>query len=317
MTMPVLHIGQGAMAGPLTVFPVWSSAPAAARLLTGLSAQVGVAERDGHPVVGELRLTNNGPDPVLLLEGELLEGGWQHRVLLHDVVLAPRGSQVAAVACVEAGRWGGGGQHTRRARRASANIRFASSTFSPQSRQREVWERVSSYDTVLGASDTSSFIDHLDGFDGGAANLSRGGRAAGERGAASSELDAWLEAVRGMAALEGQRGIVVGVAGQPVLLELFPTHRALAEGMEALLTGLLLDAVAASAPVESTPARRARRIAERLDGEQFHRRPDVDAGLGVPLAFDTRSLAARGTTVGEQWAHLSVFNRTHAVLQLA
>jgi hypothetical protein len=318
MKMPVLHIGQGTMAGPLTVFPVWASAPAETRLVTGLSGQVGVAEREGHPVVGQLVLTNHGPDPVLLLEGELLEGGWQHRVLLHDVVLAPRESLVAAVACVEAGRWGGGGEHRRRARRASTHIRFASSTFNPRTLQSEVWRRVESYETVMGASQTSSFIDHLDRFDSGRMEGNRGGRAAGQLGPAPAEavVDAWLQAVRGVLPLEGQRGVVVGVAGQPVLLEVFPTHRALAEAMEDLLTGLLLDAVAVGAAVEPTPARRARRIAERLDGQSFHRRPEVDAGLGVPQALDTRSLAARGTSVGDQWAHLSVFNRTHPVLQM-
>ena len=322
MTMPALHVGQGATAGPLTVFPVWAAEPGPAGLATGLAADVRVGERDGRPVVGQLVLTNTGSAPALLVEGELLEGGWQHRVLLHDLVLAPGRSMVAPVACVEAGRWGGGGQHARRARRASGAVRATLHTTSPSMRQGEVWRRVSGYDTAMGASATSSFLDHLDAFDSDRAAPSLdsrrppapGGPAAGP---SPAEVDGWLREVRAVAPLDGQRGVVVGVAGQPVLLEVFPSSQALTEALPALLTGLLLDAVAAGAPVEPTPARRARRIVERLDGERFHRQEGVDAGLGVPQTLDTRSLAARGVAVDEVWAHLSVFNRTHPLLAAA
>ena len=44
----------------------------------------------------------------LLLEGEMLEGGWQHRVLDCDLLLDAGGSYVAPVSCVEHGRWHGG-----------------------------------------------------------------------------------------------------------------------------------------------------------------------------------------------------------------
>jgi len=71
---------------------------------TGVTARVSVAERAGSPVVGELIVTNEGARPVLLLEGELLEGGWQHRTLVHDLLLAPGSSRVVEVACVEHGR---------------------------------------------------------------------------------------------------------------------------------------------------------------------------------------------------------------------
>ena len=67
--IPELHVGRGQQVGPLTVFPVWTGAPAIAGLVMGLAAEVSVAEREGSPVVGELIVTNNGREPALLVEG--------------------------------------------------------------------------------------------------------------------------------------------------------------------------------------------------------------------------------------------------------
>src|SRR3954468_4235457 len=75
-----LHVGQGTHRGPLTVFPVWTAAPSVAPgYLTGANAAVDVEARAGSPAVDQLIVTNRGDHPVLLLAGELLEGGMQHR----------------------------------------------------------------------------------------------------------------------------------------------------------------------------------------------------------------------------------------------
>ena len=123
MMMPELHVGRGTGLGPLTMFPVWTDAVAPAGLVTGRAAHVNVAERADGPSVGELMLTNIGDRVALLVEGEVLEGGWQHRVLVHDLVLSPGVSVAAVVVCVEQGRWEGSSPLARRARRASASVR--------------------------------------------------------------------------------------------------------------------------------------------------------------------------------------------------
>ena len=86
MLMPDLHVGRGLQAGPLTVFPVWSSHAPVHSLEVGRAAEVTASEREGSPVVGELIVTNTGAASALLLEGEILEGGWQHRALRHDII---------------------------------------------------------------------------------------------------------------------------------------------------------------------------------------------------------------------------------------
>jgi hypothetical protein len=292
MLMPELHVGRGIPVGPLTVFPVWTSTPALNGIVSGTAARVTVAERDGNPVVGELIVTNTGNQSALLVEGELLEGGWQHRALQHDVILRASSSMVASVACVEAGRWHGEGAHTRRARRASGSVRAAMGSGDASSRQQEVWSRVSRYDRAMGASPTSSYVDHLDRLSG--------------------TVD-----VGAVPVLDGQRGVVVGMAGQPVLLEVFPSRDALVSALPDLLSGLLLDAQVSGVPAVQTPGRRARRMVERLDGRQVQRATGIDAGDAEPFVLETEYAALRGVTLDEEWAHLSAFNRHHSLVEVS
>ena len=291
--IPELHVGRGTQAGPLTVFPVWSSEPELTSVEMGVGAQVEVNEREGSPVVGELIIKNLGTTTALLVEGELLEGGWQHRALQHDLILKPGSTMVAPVVCVEAGRWSGDGRaHTRHARRASGNVRAALRSPDNHARQARVWSEVSAYDRSMGASNTSSYVDHLDRL--------------------HSSNDRLNTPV-----LDGQRGVIVGVAGQPVLLEIFPSHACLTEALPDLLGALMLDALASGAPSEMTPGRRARRLVERLDGRRAHHASALDAGAGDTFVLDTQYAALRGVAFGKEWAHLTAFNRRHPLVEVS
>ena len=291
--IPELHVGRGTQAGPLTVFPVWSSEPELTSVAVGVGAQVEVNEREGSPVVGELIVKNLGTTTALLVEGELLEGGWQHRALRHDLILKPGSTMVAPVVCVEAGRWSGDGRaHTRHARRASGNVRAALRSPDNHARQARVWSEVSAYDRSMGASNTSSYVDHLDRL--------------------HSSNDRLNTPV-----LDGQRGVIVGVAGQPVLLEIFPSHACLTEALPDLLGALMLDALASGAPSEMTPGRRARRLVERLDGRRAHHASALDAGAGDTFVLDTQYAALRGVAFGKEWAHLTAFNRRHPLVEVS
>ncbi len=291
--IPELHVGRGTQAGPLTVFPVWSSEPELTSVAMGVGAQVEVNEREGSPVVGELIVKNLGTTTALLVEGELLEGGWQHRALRHDLILKPGSTMVAPVVCVEAGRWSGDGRaHTRHARRASGNVRAALRSPDNHARQARVWSEVSAYDRSMGASNTSSYVDHLDRL--------------------HSSNDRLNTPV-----LDGQRGVIVGVAGQPVLLEIFPSHACLTEALPDLLGALMLDALASGAPSEMTPGRRARRLVERLDGRRAHHASALDAGAGDTFVLDTQYAALRGVAFGKEWAHLTAFNRRHPLVEVS
>jgi hypothetical protein len=160
--IPAIHIGRATPLGPVTYFPLWTDAPDTNGLVTGATALIDVAELPGQPEVSHLAVTNPSGAPALLIEGELLEGGWQHRVLQHDVIVGSGQSLVVDVACVEAGRWQEKGGHRRQSRRASPRIRAALHASPAPARQHEVWERVAGYETAFGASATSSYLDHVD-----------------------------------------------------------------------------------------------------------------------------------------------------------
>nr|MDP9460039.1 hypothetical protein [Actinomycetota bacterium] len=138
---------------------------------------------------------------MLLLAGELLGGGMQHRALTGTTLLAPARPTVLPVVCVEAGRWHGQVRHRRQARRAP----FAVLPRADRSDvQNKVWRRVRRYEAVAGPPATESLVERLDRAESTARDL-----------------------VRDLRPLAGQRGLLVGIAGWPAWLELFDSERAL------------------------------------------------------------------------------------------
>ena len=312
--VPVLHVGQGTHLGALSVFPVWADGPAVRGLDTGRAAQVVVAEREPAPVVDEVVVTNRGHRPVLLLAGELFEGGWQHRALNHDMVLAAKAQMVASVSCVEHGRWHGGAEQVRRARRASVLVRSAQAMSPVGQRQQQVWERVSRYDDAFGGSATASYVEHLD----------RSGAPAGTSG--TDQSAALLSQVSSVRALAGQRGVLIGLGGQPAFLELFCSPSALRAHLTALLEAAVLDAAlvpTALLPAAPTPGRRARRLVERVGTAALtvdaatDTATDAATGAGRCLSFGSEHYEVRGLGWDDRLVHATIFNRRHPLLEVA
>ncbi len=324
LMMPTLHVGQGTHLGGLSVFPIWTDAPVVSGLATGRAARVQVAEREGSPVVGELVLKNQGPKPALLVAGELFEGGWQHRALNHDILLMAGQQLVASVSCVESGRWHGASAQVRRSRRASMMVRSAQTIADGDDRQNSVWERVSRYDTAFGASPTASYVDHLnrraapfeaandglgDAYGDGQAQETQAAKA-GEA-AEAAELAARIKTIR---ALPGQRGVLIGLGGQPAFLELFASPTGLRRHLPGLLEAATIDAALLTA--EPTPGRRARRFAQLLANAPIGDELGTDAGAGQALASRSRYHEVRGIGWNDQLLHATVFNRRHPLMEV-
>ena len=227
-----LHLGRPVVRGALTVFPVWNGAAVSSRGYDVSSAKLAVEERAGHAVVAELVLTNHGQRPALVLEGELLEGGQQHRVAARSMMIDVGESQVLDVRCVEEGRWSGGSGHVRSGRRAPMSVRAAQE-------QSGTWQRVRDLEARHGGGDTHFLGDAL----------------------ASADERARL-LVGDLRPLPFQSGVLLCIAGQPVQLEVFDSPRTLTSVCSALLHAAAVDALTA-API-ATPGRRARRFLERV-----------------------------------------------------
>ena len=307
LMMPTLHVGQGTHLGALSVFPIWTDAPTVSGLDTGLSARVRVDEREGSPVVGELVLKNEGAKPALLVAGELFEGGWQHRALNNDILLVPGQQLVASVSCVEHGRWHGATAQVRRPRRASMMVRSAQTIADEGDRQSQVWQRVSRYDAAFGASATASYVDHLN--HQGDAQISDNGQA---QGSAQAELVAGIKKIR---PLLGQRGVLIGLGGQPAFVELFASTSGLRRHLPGLLEAAAIDAALMLA--EPTPGRRARRFVGKLALAPIGDELGADAGSGHALASRSAYHEIRGLGWDDQLLHATVFNRRHPMMEVA
>jgi hypothetical protein len=282
---PDLHVGHGVTFGPVTVFPVWTDATPLRGITTGTAARIDVTELPSGPSVPHLTITNVGSKAALMLEGELLEGGWQTRTLSWDLLLAPKDSAVVEVACVEHGRWHGTDGHARRARRVSASVQHRLRG-DETGRQHEVWESVARFEHVTGPTVSNSFADHLDRLP--------------EHGAA-------------VRVLPGQTGVITGIAGWPVTLELFGSPSALSSHLAGILDAARLDALLAG-HAEPVPGRRARRFAAGLSGLPLESAP-VLAGHGYAVTASTVGLAARGLAAPDGiLAHLSALNLRHNLI---
>ena len=315
-----LHVGHGTSFGAVTLFPVWTDAPGRGGLdWSGVGLRV--AEREGEPVVGELVVQNTGTKPIVLLEGDLLAGGWQDRMVAASTIVDCREARVVEVVCVEHGRWGGDQAHGARGRRGAASVQYGlDRARHPEPRsgqndqncreqhepaQYQVWQRIGRFETELGGTASSSMLDHL-------------GRA--------PRVDAGR--------LPGQRGVVVGIGGVVAWGELFGSTAGLASRWTGLLNAAMLDAQLA--PAAKTPASAARHfvsgwaampamdtqalaaIAETtLDFDPVPLEHGGDA-LGVaPLLSGRGKLSLSGIRHRDRLVHATVFNTMHPQMEIA
>jgi hypothetical protein len=102
--------------------------------------------------VQQLTLVNHGDEPVLLLAGEVLDGGKQDRIVAHDTVVEPKQSAPLASFCVEQSRWSseagdasGGARFKSGKALVAAPVREAAQVYGEQ---QAVWANVSNVNTL-------------------------------------------------------------------------------------------------------------------------------------------------------------------------
>ncbi|MFC7847116.1 ARPP-1 family domain-containing protein [Arthrobacter sp. NPDC057388] len=320
MNVPQLHVGAATRLGPLSIFPVWTAATGDLGISTGTHADVAVTELASGPQVAKLTVTNNGARAALLLEGELLEGGQQHRTCARDVVLGPGETRDIDTYCVEAGRWEGTHSHRRQARRAPLNVRseLVATVADPGGacRQDRIWNRVSRFDAAGGRSATSSLLEHMD------------------RLAAEPRRDSRIDPGAAPVPLEGQRGVVIGLGTRPLLVEVFGTHTLFRRHYRQLVESVLLDLEVLPPHVMasgSLPGQRARDFAAAVQALEFGPFDDGLPALEVRnhgslrsrnIAHTAGHLAAAGIAVAlpqrePELAHLTSWNTNHPLMELA
>lgn len=302
-TLPRLHVGKGAQYGALTLFPVWAEGGAAGGLEWDLDV-LDVGEQPGGGHVNSLAAVNLSDKPVVLLEGDLLEGGWQTRMVARSTILSPHETSNIAALCVEEHRWDYHGHRGHRAtgRRVSAALRTARDRAYRQgvNPQRAVWDGITSRYEANAPTATNSFADHLD-------------RVARER---SQRPERPLPA----SPLAGQRGVIIGIGGRVLGMELLATPTALARRWNGILEAADFDAE--RAPEVATPGQQARHFANKVESTQVN--VDCESGSFLTLTADQGALHLSGIALpvpersidGDFWriVHLSAHEQRHPVL---
>lgn len=284
--MNQFHVGRGATRGPLTVFPIWAEDihPISYTMEAGLAR---IGERADGPTVGSLSVANTAGLPLLLLEGQLLEGGMQHRMVARTTLLGPEAELPLDVVCVEQGRWSGARGHAARGRRASTRVRAG---LRSENRQGEVWKRVEGYATQLGGNATSSYLEHA------------------ER--AETPLRSMTQGLR---PFPGQVGVLVGIAGQPLTAEIYDSPRMLAKQFDQIIRAAAMDALG-QAPV-ATPARRAIRFINRA--ELVERAPARPAGIATTVEGRTEYVDLAGVRWNDHELYTLLTNPRHELVLAA
>lgn len=303
MKLAMLHIGFGTQCGPATFFPVWADAPATTGLVTGSDARLIVGELD-TPTVNRLTVTNQGATAALLTEGELLEGGQQHRLVARDILVGAGETRAIEALCVEQGRWSGSREHRQGGRRAPFHVQAGLHTVADENgnaRQDEVWNRVRRYEGLRTRSATGSLLDHLD------SPAPTSGRV---------ELPHLID---------GQRGVIVGFGGQVLSMELFGSHEMLRNHYRALMESIVLDLElfggSTSKPVTAQVARDLVVAIGTHGLTPLTRTEHRSDGSFIPARrFEARHprFSVTGLSIGEigasQIAHLSAWNTRHSML---
>lgn len=306
-TIPALHVGQGTHQAGLTVFPVWVDAPRIG-MLDWAPASLRIAERAEGAAVDTLEAENLADRSLVALEGDLLEGGWQNRMLARSLVLAPRERRPLPALCIEQGRWGGAADHSAGGRRASLVVRYGdeaaqhriSDELERHDRQSRVWRRIDAIEQRLGRSETRSFTHQLD-----------------------------RQSIRVPRMIDGQRGVIIGIGGRIMGLELFCSGSGLRSRYAGIVQSAAVDARLAD-PV-ATSAERARAFARALQGRRLHggeghggesgerwfevaRDDDRIAATGLGARLATPSDGAAGGRDQRGLLHLTALDRAHPLL---
>jgi hypothetical protein len=290
ITLPRLHVGHGTNFGGLTLFPVWIDEQAI-RGLDWAPGNIRVDEREGSPVVEELVVESMSARPLVALEGDLLKGGWQDRMLATSILLNPREHRVVEVVCVEHGRWSGSSVHDSRGGRGSTSVRHGNlsqrSPIGGEDPQHEVWRRIGRYESALGGTPSSSMLDHLQ---------------------RSGSIP--------LACIAGQRGVIIGVGGRVIGGEFFGSPAGLRARWRGILDAAALDA--RLAPPTPTPSALARHFVRELAAVTLQ--DGGDAGLARQVRSKRGDLRVTGVAVGNELdriIHLAAFDESHALLENA
>jgi hypothetical protein len=292
-------IGEPVHAGNLTVLPLLGEEPLGTEWLSAEEAHLrkgfDVGEVSESGTVNTLLVTNRCELPVLLLDGEVLHGGKQNRVM-NTSVLVPAGVTITIpVSCVERGRWSSGRAHRSAGHHVPSSLRSMMThevltslreRRGHQSSQREVWASV---DRVLADSGSRSQTSDLSQ-------------------AYEDHAREVLETTGALELPEAAVGALFVIDGRFVGGDVFDRSAGFKKFRARILRGAALDAIRTRGRPEPRPAVIPERILDRLQ-ELSKAPPEVysSPGAGSEVRSESGELHASALVFGKGMVHLGLF----------
>jgi len=299
-----LEIGHPATVSRLTLIPLMARARTRAQELPGYllyqQAQdvglISIEEMSEAGTVGELRVHNRASQPVLLVEGEILLGMKQTRVLNLTILVPALTNLTVPVSCVESGRWratsasatGKSDIHLAPSIRATKTVTVARSMRTARSfasDQGAVWGGV---DRVLDSHDvespTSSYADLV-----------------------AEDSSRFMQVARAIERQPGQVGVIACSDGRVTCVDVFESPQVLG----ALWDGLVASYQAEAIVSERKPAKpdKARSWFRSIATGSANVGPEL--GIGAHMTVVAPNLEAAALVHDGRVLHLSAFPAHH------
>ena len=122
-----------------------------------------INEHADGATVNTLQAINTSKDTIYLMQGEVIVGGKQDRMLANDVLVAPGATIDIAAFCVEHGRWSGNGDGKSFTGTVGVVAQDVRKVAAVEKEQTEVWDKVAyNVSKNEAAAPTGSYADMLD-----------------------------------------------------------------------------------------------------------------------------------------------------------
>lgn len=298
--LPMMHVGSGYRYGNLTWFPVWTDAPVLDRKYTTSASKKFKVSEVAQAQVQSLQVENQADLDLLLLEGMILQGGWQHRALTKSVFISARAQEQIPVVCVEQSRWGGVSQQEAGKKVAPTAVRVAmrglvrdnlGNIAQAGADQGRVWSNVAGYQSRLNAAAPTQSLAEI-----------------------QDQVNATLGSLPKVQALPGQRGVVVAALGQPIAFELFDHPDTLAERLEGMLESYLLDVI--DMPYAKVRGQAARDFVLQVSKIKLAKTEETRRS-SRSQSVNSRYVAAEALSLEGELVHLSCINSQHELVLAA
>lgn len=297
LLLEVLGPWQSQTAQRLTLVPLFGSAPAPDYLLAARAVNEGlltISEIDQSGSVPQLIADNRAELPILLLDGEHLEGAKQNRVMNSSALLAGHHKTVLPVSCVEQGRWhydenqdfrpSDDFSYTRLRARNKVDVVHSVRTSNTRGvDQGAVWEDVAEKRQELGSfdSETGAMSDAFEN--------------------RRSQIDEILSAHP--SPIEGQTGVMACVSGKVIALDCFDKHETLDQLWTRLVSGYAMDAL------EEIPAEIREETVKTFLADAAAAEASLHEGIGVgfDIALSGKVTVGNALLFDEGVVHLAIF----------